>query len=609
MHLRTWYLFLLAGICLILSGCNPKHKAIDANSASSPEQLVEIVEATLQEMKAYSFDLDMHMEVTAQGVEQKMDSEYKVKIEKPDRWAILLESGMMGGTSVSDGKNLTKYSQMLQKYSVEPLSEDQEMETSQVGLSQSYMLLGAAGFSRLFMGEGLKDWLLDGVLNSEFAEDKKVDGKTCRVATFQQENGMHWEIAVATGPRPLLRQFVLKPDFTKMAEQQTGMPKGMKLKVFVNFSNWKTDAHFDEDDFVFVPPTGAKKVESLFAQLGGREQLHPLVGEQAPSFSAKDLDGQTVELDQFAGEDVVILDFWATWCGPCVDALPIIAKVAKEFKDKHIVFYAVNLRETPEKIREFLTSEDIDAPVLLDEEGSISKLFQVSGIPQTVLIDKEGRVQVVHVGFGGNLEKQLTKELEDILAGKNLATASVEEREKASEQAAPIEATGMALVWTREGQFSDLAVDVASESVFVLNRSGDLAVITSSGDLLRTVPLPDAGSLLRSGTLVGDKAADLITFGPWGNTLNAYSQSGELLWTKSEESGIDDVQLADLFEDGTDDVIIGFNGAGGLTVLDNQGKQLWNNSTIGNVWHVTAGKFTQDVIPARSDRAGAGSRG
>lgn len=171
-----------------------------------------------------------------------------------------------------------------------------------------------------------------------------------------------------------------------------------------------------------------RKVENANSQPGGGHQWHELVGEQAPQFTATDLTGQTVHLDQFAGQDVVILDFWATWCGPCVDALPIISRVAENFKHQHVVFYAVNEGETSETIREFLTSEDLNVPVLLDQEGTIGRLFQVSGIPQTVLIDKEGRVQVVHVGFDGNLEEQLTQELDDILAGKDLASAALKKQ-------------------------------------------------------------------------------------------------------------------------------------------------------------------------------------
>ncbi len=425
MTLRNWLPLHLVILYLSLLGCDAQRKVGNADSADSPEQLVAIVEDNLQELQAYSFRLDVEMDLTAQGVEQKMDSMYDVKIERPNRWAIVLESGMMGGSSVSDGENLTRYVQMVKKYSIEPLEE----AGNTPGIDESFMLLGAGGFSQLFMGEGLKDWLLEGVTKSELLEKQEINGSTYTVAKFEKKNGTNIELAVSTGDRPLVRQVVVKPDFTKLAQGQAGIPKDMKLDLTLNFTDWNTDAKYSQDDFVFSPPPGAEKVDSLFSQLSGEPELHPLVGEQAPTFTAMDLNGQAVALEQFAGENVVILDFWATWCGPCVDALPIIARVAENFKDKHVVFYAVNEGETSETIREFLSEENLDIPVLLDEDGIIGSLFQVSGIPQTVLIDSVGKVQVVHVGFGGNLENQLTQELEEILAGEDLASAAREEQE------------------------------------------------------------------------------------------------------------------------------------------------------------------------------------
>ncbi|QEG34112.1 redoxin domain-containing protein [Bythopirellula goksoeyrii] len=428
MFLRTWWSILLVGLCLTLTSCNAKQKSLDASSATSPEELVANVQASLQGMKAYSFRLDSALEIMAQGNEQNADSVYDVKIEKPDRWSIALESGIMGGSTFSDGSELTTYAPMLQKYSIEPLTAEWVPEGIS-GTGQGFMTLGAGGLAKVFMGEGLKNWMLEGVKNSEFVENQVIDGTTCRVAKFEQENGTQWELAVEIGPSPLVRRFTMHPDFSDPSYQNMGLPKDMKATLTLDFTDWKTDVKFGNDDFAFTPPPEAEQVDSLFSQLGGRPQVHPLVGEQAPAFSATDLNGEKVQLDQFAGEDVVILDFWATWCGPCVDALPIISKVARDFKEKHVTFYAVNVGESPERIQEFLTSENLDVPVLLDQETTLASLYQASGIPQTVIIDKEGRVQVVHVGFGGNMEEQLTQELEEILAGKDLATATLEEQE------------------------------------------------------------------------------------------------------------------------------------------------------------------------------------
>jgi peroxiredoxin len=202
----------------------------------------------------------------------------------------------------------------------------------------------------------------------------------------------------------------------------------------LDFTDWDLEKKPADDDFVFTPPEGAKKAKSLAEALTPKQPPHPLLGESAPEFTVKDLEGNEVSLASYKDKDAVILDFWSTWCGPCTAALPIISKVAGEFADKNVTFYAVNVGESPDVIKEFLTESKLNVPVLLDEDSSISELYGVSGIPQTVLIDKTGRIQVVHVGFGGDLEQKLTQELNDILAGKDLATAELEEYEGGGEE-------------------------------------------------------------------------------------------------------------------------------------------------------------------------------
>ena len=84
-------------------------------------------------------------------------------------------------------------------------------------------------------------------------------------------------------------------------------------------------------------------------------------------------------------------------------------------------FYAVNVAEDAETIKEFLKTSELEVPVAMDADGKITESYGVEGIPQTVLIGKDGRVQVVHVGFSDGLDDQLSQQVEDLLAGKDLA--------------------------------------------------------------------------------------------------------------------------------------------------------------------------------------------
>jgi thiol-disulfide isomerase/thioredoxin len=148
---------------------------------------------------------------------------------------------------------------------------------------------------------------------------------------------------------------------------------------------------------------------------------HPLLGQKAPAFTAPMLDESSFELAQHLDKNVIILDFWATWCGPCVRALPIIADVAARYKDQGVEFFAVNLGDDPAAVQAFLEEQKLSVPVVLDRDNRIGDLYKAEAIPQTVIIGKDGVVQVVHIGFSGNLQAELSHELDALLAGKKLA--------------------------------------------------------------------------------------------------------------------------------------------------------------------------------------------
>ena len=163
-----------------------------------------------------------------------------------------------------------------------------------------------------------------------------------------------------------------------------------------------------EAAFAFTPPANAKEeTDEPFDT--SETSDHPLVGETAPDFEVASLDGGKLDLAQHLGKNVLILDFWATWCGPCVRALPVLAEVAASYQAKGVVFYAMNQREEPAVIKAFLERSGLKLTVGLDRDGKVGALYDVEGIPQTVLIDKKGNVAAVHVGFAEDLKERLTR--------------------------------------------------------------------------------------------------------------------------------------------------------------------------------------------------------
>lgn len=142
---------------------------------------------------------------------------------------------------------------------------------------------------------------------------------------------------------------------------------------------------------------------------------HPLAGKPAPTFSLMGLDDKAHDLGEAIGRDVVLLDFWASWCPPCREGLPAIAALHEEFKDRGLTTYAVNIGESGREAAGFLNKAKLDLPVLLDETAHVANLYAVSGIPQTVIIGRDGVVHTVHVGFSSGTAASLRREIAGLL--------------------------------------------------------------------------------------------------------------------------------------------------------------------------------------------------
>jgi len=144
-----------------------------------------------------------------------------------------------------------------------------------------------------------------------------------------------------------------------------------------------------------------------------------LVGKPAPDFKLDLLEGGKFELAAHKNTNIVILDFWATWCGPCRAALPILANIAEQYKSKGVILRPIDLREKPETVRDYLTRSELKLKVVLDPEGKTAQLFGVNGIPHTVIIGKDGIIQTVHVGYSPDMKQKFDEELDSLLAERN----------------------------------------------------------------------------------------------------------------------------------------------------------------------------------------------
>jgi peroxiredoxin len=140
-------------------------------------------------------------------------------------------------------------------------------------------------------------------------------------------------------------------------------------------------------------------------------------GKPAPDFSLRTVDGQTVKLSDRRGK-VVLLDFWATWCGPCRASLPHIQELreSQSWADSGLVVWAVNDRESAQKVGDFLANNQFTFTALIDGDGIVASDYGVRGIPMTVLIGRDGTVKNVWVGYGGDSAREIDDAVRKALA-------------------------------------------------------------------------------------------------------------------------------------------------------------------------------------------------
>ena len=121
-------------------------------------------------------------------------------------------------------------------------------------------------------------------------------------------------------------------------------------------------------------------------------------GGLAPAFTLSELGGQSASLSQYKGQ-VVMLNFWATWCGPCQQEMPLLDQMYRKYKPAGFTLIGVNVDKEAPPVKQLLERKPVSFPVLLDPASQVSKAYHVDEMPSTVLIDRKGNVRFLHRGY------------------------------------------------------------------------------------------------------------------------------------------------------------------------------------------------------------------
>ena len=153
---------------------------------------------------------------------------------------------------------------------------------------------------------------------------------------------------------------------------------------------------------------------AVFAVVAGTASSAIAPATTAPDFTLHAMGGPNLRLKVQRGR-VVMVNFWATWCAPCRQEMPHLNRLYEKYRGAGFVLLGVNVDDDTSKAADVVAKLGVTFPVLLDTEKSVSKLYDVSTMPSTMIIDRDGKVRYVHRGYLAGYEESYEKQIRELL--------------------------------------------------------------------------------------------------------------------------------------------------------------------------------------------------
>lgn len=354
---------------------------------------------------------------------------YRTAIKGPDNlYRIETRSPFGSYIQDSDGKNEWVYLIEAQMYVVRPLPQrwPQFAKISVGGSSE----LGEAWNMRIWLETEARGYKRASMLPEEtiHIEGKKYACYVVHVTSDDtrtvQPPGYHWDKTFWIDKSAhVFRKQIEHSDNYIMITKTVHVPFHKDTTTVYPVVDFHPQTPVET--FRFAPPTGAKEVASLEPEWNSPASLSSpqLAGQMAPEISFTGPDGKKVALSSYRGRPVLI-DFWATWCGPCLLAMPSLSRIYNDFKGKGLTVIAVDEDSVPENATEYIARHHYEWTNYHDTDAKLRRAFKDEGIPFTVLVDAQGKIVYYELGGDEVALRKAVASLDSRLPSTNPPAAS-----------------------------------------------------------------------------------------------------------------------------------------------------------------------------------------
>jgi thiol-disulfide isomerase/thioredoxin/outer membrane lipoprotein-sorting protein len=379
-----------AAATTLLAGCTLAAPA--AAEIAGPEAAILSQSAsTYRSLGHYLFEGTVHVVLTGPRAPQIKDAPFLVAVGPEGRMRDQVTSALIGGMMVSDGKETIVYNAGLGQYTRRKSEVDTAMSpVPNRGVAGAILGRFRAIDDGALSAKRLPDArvTLEGVDRDCFVLEVAYPPSTPNVQ-IEELPRTYW---IDKQTHLVLRQLtVVKAD---------GPQYGGKVeqREEITFRRAMLEPTLPDSIFVFQPPAGSREVAEFAMNPEGRNPGAAFIGQTAIDFTLKDLEGKSHSLKSLRGK-IVLLDFWATWCGPCRMTMPQVAKIHTEYKTRGVEVMSINIGESADKAGAYLQKNGYRFTALLDQDRTVAEQYKVGGIPTLVVIDRVGNVSDYMVGM------------------------------------------------------------------------------------------------------------------------------------------------------------------------------------------------------------------